>query len=500
MYLCAVNNIVSYNSNGSITSLQRSGMRNNGTFGLIDSLTITYSGNRLLKVTDDAEALNYNGALDFNDGDDATCEYDYDGNGFLKRDGNRGISGTTFDYSHHPNKINMSALRKYVKYDHASDGRKLLSLHSAFIPNGNGSYTRILTRDLYADGLILRGDTTLMWLFGGGYVELDANGTPTSWNYYVTDHLGSTRMVVDSNGSIKETVNYYPFGSEMMMENPALLTGNFQHPYRFTGKELDKLNGLNMYDFGARLYDVAGVPMWTSIDPLAEKYYNLSPYNYCGGNPVMMVDPDGCSTWVKQVGEGLYEVIGGDLKDKDFNIYVYTQDDNGEYTIRGESIGITATPTSFYNSDVKDEEQRWRGYIDTRDNSGIDFLNMITGNDAPNIVKYMYHARENQKYDFKRTNGEDNPIDGIDIYRGMPISTDLQGRTTYASARDIGNMAAGYIAAKNGISWKHARWAFDKYQGSKEGPSTINAELYGYFRLGRSTAIQTIHRILRNRK
>ena len=284
---------VTYNSNGSITSLQRSGMRNNGTFGLIDSLTITYSGNRLLKVTDDAEALNYNGALDFNDGDDATCEYDYDGNGALKRDGNRGISGTTFDYSHHPNKINMSALRKYVKYDHASDGRKLLSLHSAFIPNGNGSYTRILTRDLYADGLILRGDTTLMWLFGGGYVELDANGTPTSWNYYVTDHLGSTRMVVDSNGSIKETVNYYPFGSEMMMENPALLTGNFQHPYRFTGKELDKLNGLNMYDFGARLYDVAGVPMWTSVDPLCEKYYDISPYVYCHNSPVIRIDPNG---------------------------------------------------------------------------------------------------------------------------------------------------------------------------------------------------------------
>ena len=56
----------------------------NGEFGLVDDLTITYDGNRLLKVTDAAEALNYNGALDFNDGDDSTCEYDYahrDGSG-----------------------------------------------------------------------------------------------------------------------------------------------------------------------------------------------------------------------------------------------------------------------------------------------------------------------------------------------------------------------------------------------------------------------------------
>ena len=141
------------------------------------------------------------------------------------------------------------------------------------------------------DDLILRGDTTLMWRFGGGYVELNANGTPTSWNYYITDHLGSTRMVVDSNDSIKETISYYPFGSEMRMENPALLTGGISHPFRFTGKELDRLNGLNMYDFGARWYDVASVPMWTSIDPLCEKYYNLSPYNYWEKSGTVLNDP-----------------------------------------------------------------------------------------------------------------------------------------------------------------------------------------------------------------
>ena len=56
---------LTYNANGSITSLLRGGMKNDGRFGLIDDLTISYNGNRLLKVTDDAESLNYNGALDF---------------------------------------------------------------------------------------------------------------------------------------------------------------------------------------------------------------------------------------------------------------------------------------------------------------------------------------------------------------------------------------------------------------------------------------------------
>ncbi len=188
----------------------------------------------------------------------------------------------------------MSAGKMDVTNDYTPDGRKLSSRHQAFVPKGKAnSYTLILTTDRYVDGLILRNGTPFMWQFDGGYVSLDANGAPTSWNYYVTDHLGSTRKVVGSDNSIKETINYYPFGSEMRMQDPAQMIGNTWQPYRFTGKELDNQNGLNWYDFGARWYDVAGVPMWTSVDPLAEKYYHISPYAYCAGDPVNKFDPDG---------------------------------------------------------------------------------------------------------------------------------------------------------------------------------------------------------------
>ena len=51
--------------------------------------------------------------------------------------------------------------------------------------------------------------------------------------------------------------------------------------------------GLPLYDFGARFYTPA-IPRWTTPDPLSEKYYNLSPYAYCAGNPVNLVDPSGC--------------------------------------------------------------------------------------------------------------------------------------------------------------------------------------------------------------
>ena len=148
-----------------------------------------------------------------------------------------------------------------------------------------------------AGGLILRDDKPLLWQFDGGYVELNDNGTPTSWNYYVTDHLGSTRKVVDSNNNVKETINYYPFGSEMKMQDPAQMAGDTWQPYRFTSKELDNQNGLNWYDFGARWFDVAGVPMWTSVDPLAEKNPSLTPYHFCHNDPVNRIDPDGNDDW-----------------------------------------------------------------------------------------------------------------------------------------------------------------------------------------------------------
>ena len=285
--------IVSYNPNGSITSLQRSGMKNNGTFGLIDDLTISYDGNRLVKVTDDAEALNYNGALDFNDGADTECEYEYDSNGALTKDSNRGINSITYDYGHHPSEISMMSKKMTLYNDYTPDGRKLSSRHYGMVPKGNGSYRRLNTTDLYIDGLILRDGVPFMWQFDGGYVSLNANATPTSWNYYITDHLGSTRKVVDSNNNVKETINYYPFGSEMKMQDPAQMAGDTWQPYRFTSKELDNQNGLNWYDFGARWFDVAGVPMWTSVDPLAEKYYHITPYSYCAGDPVNRIDPDG---------------------------------------------------------------------------------------------------------------------------------------------------------------------------------------------------------------
>jgi hypothetical protein len=239
-----------------------------------------------------------------------------------------------------------------------------------------------------------------------------------------------------------------------------------------------------MIDFDARWLDETA-PSFTTPDPLAEKYYSISPYAYCLNNPIRYVDPDGRSTWVMSNGDGTYRVFNGNLKDNDLNIYVYTKVDG--ILVRGESIGITSSITSFYN-DAKDnggQPYGWMGTIDPNDKSGLNFLGYIFSN-AITMDDYIANAGNFEAYDFKSVGLGDRK--GLEkeryYYRGMPIATH-KGVTMYTSARDIGNIAAGYIAAANGMTWSMSRVAFDLYQTKQnglgiEGLSTRNAQYLGY--------------------
>ena len=112
---------------------------------------------------------------------------------------------------------------------------------------------------------------SLIYAYRGGTLSLAQavtdEGTIQSAgvNYFIRDHLGSVRAVVDHTGKTVERNDYYPFGGRH--ENASLpLTG--VNRYKFGGKESLEPVSLDMLDFGARFYDPM-IARWNTQDPLA---------------------------------------------------------------------------------------------------------------------------------------------------------------------------------------------------------------------------------------
>ena len=116
---------------------------------------------------------------------------------------------------------------------------------------------------------------------------LQLTGTPNDIYYYHPNHLGSTSFVTDQNQTITQGFLYAPFG-EITTEYNINFGNNVIPKYSFNAKELDEETGMFYYE--ARYY---APPVFTSRDPMFEKYFWMSPYAYCANNPVKYVDPDG---------------------------------------------------------------------------------------------------------------------------------------------------------------------------------------------------------------
>ena len=272
-----------YDRMGNITNLMRGGRLDDNSYGLIDDLDMEYDGNRLTRVYDYSsdDDPTYEGAMQFTDNSDEDVEYEYDQNGNMTKDLNSNITSIQYNCLNLPSRIYFTN-RHVMDYVYNADGElqqmSARALHQLPRPQLDTKY--YVGNVVYFPG-------KLSLLTDEGYVTFASNGTPT-YHYYLKDHLGNVRVVFNQTGTVEQRNDYYPSGTLM-----ATSTGGSVQPYKYNGKELERTAGLDLYYYGARWMDSKIGARFTTIDPMCEEYYDISPYAYCAGNPVNLVDPDG---------------------------------------------------------------------------------------------------------------------------------------------------------------------------------------------------------------
>lgn len=477
-----------YDLMGNILSLRREGLLNSGNYGTIDDLTYSYKGNQVVKIDDAAEeSPSYRGAMHFRDYADEETEYTYDANGNMLTDSNKGITSIDYNVLDLPQCISTKSRVLFkensndtIYYTYSADGTKLRSTYKeaksrilSYNPKASltslnvGTFgmakpivKRLKTKYYYCSNLVYDNDNISAILFDGGYASVD-DDNGIVMHFYVKDHLGSNRLVVDGNGNIEEVNHYYPFGA-LMGDRCGVSRNN----YKYIGKELDTMYGWNMQDHEARWYDPV-VGRWMVTDPLQEIYLNVSSYSNVLNNPLRLIDPDGNHVEVTLDKENKYIVTGGALDD-DKNIYII---EHGKRT--GNILGKSLTKYSFFGSNNK---VVFGAQIDMLDKSGQNFFDKDIVKSKIDVIYYMANATGGQKYDFKtigiKNRGNLNWTQYS--YRGMPF-IDENGNKFIASARDIGNYSAGYMAGISGLGWEASRAAFDALESVQKGGFSTEA-------------------------
>ncbi len=197
-------------------------------------LAYGYAGNRLVSLTDG----------------DRSYSYAYDTNGNMTRDGAPGL-----DLSY--NRLNL--IEKVVRsgatlanYSYLSDGTKVSATNGA----GDGFF--------YAGSLVYRkaGDRLTLESAGFDGGRFVVTNTGVEARYFESDHLGSTRVVVNAGGEVLERNDYYPYG--MRWSDPSSLLSD--NRYGYNGKERQDFVDLPYLDYGARrvirIFEISGLSLF----------------------------------------------------------------------------------------------------------------------------------------------------------------------------------------------------------------------------------------------
>ena len=271
-----------------------------------NALTLTRYGENAA-TPDEILAYSYNGNLLRNISNSGTSggggSFTHDTNGNLTRDG---LSTLDIDYNDRNLTSRISSGgATLAEYEYLADGTKLRALDGG----GNGYQYRgslIYTQTAGQTGSPAITLDCAVTSAGRIARETSAAGT-VSYRplIHLRDHLGSVRAVIDGDtGAVVEASDYYPFGKRITpppVAEPVEATSQSAtspNRWHFSGKESQSFLYANipLLDFGARMYNPT-IARWTTSDPMSEKYYGISPYVYCLGNPISIIDPNGMDIW-----------------------------------------------------------------------------------------------------------------------------------------------------------------------------------------------------------
>ena len=218
--------------------------------------------------------------------------------------------------------------------------------------------------------------------FGGGRI-VGTVDDETEVRYFLTDHLGSVRAVVNSGCEVLERNDYQPFGKRWVM--PSMPVSDNRD--RFNGKEDQSFAGLPFSDYGARMYDYER-GRWLMQDPKAENFINSSQYCFCGNNPISRIDVNGAE-WYSYEEEyededgtihtrTQYKFVKGTMSEQEMQEggYTYlgrTYETNGTYFSLG-GAQITYNKNNYWEmvgiQNIKDADLAVMGAIDAINMAG----------------------------------------------------------------------------------------------------------------------------------
>ncbi|MEX1140621.1 MAG: RHS repeat-associated core domain-containing protein, partial [Bacteroidota bacterium] len=268
--------MVTYDANGNILTYQRYGHDGNS----MDNLTYRYIGNtnKIDSLDETVVASSYATDID----NQPPGNYKYDANGNMQQDTQRDIGFIIYDINNQP----VSTYRKssgllYVSsYDVTGNRIRNDENGTEYYVVGPGGQTEAIVNS--------NGSSAIHNTKGNDVIgQVKRNNTTWSRYYYLKDHLGSIRVIVNSSGAVDGYKDYYPFG--MVMEQRSG-DGSADTRLQFTGHEKDPQS--DKHHAGAREYHEKSA-RWMQIDPLADNIPAWSPYQYVKNNPIYFVDPKG---------------------------------------------------------------------------------------------------------------------------------------------------------------------------------------------------------------